>query len=175
MSTANFHNVNASCVFSYELEDEFDYDDLIANLETELAGIACDYHFDGSDPYQLRSYPSRAIGGIGRSRYYDGIEIAVELTVIVRAGYYSSCNLDWYSGYSIAGDETEERDFTELFKEAGCSPKMAAYLAQLAEKWAAGTATEMIAAIETIFRKYSQPLNVVGRFSNGETFYEKAV
>ncbi len=175
MSTANFHNVNASCVFSYELEDEYDYDDLIANLESELAGIACDYRFDGSDPHQLRSYPSRVIGGLGRSRSYDGIEIAVELTVIVRSGYYRGCNLDWYLGYSIAGDETEERDFTELFAEAGCSIKMAAYLAKLAEKWAAKTAAKMIAAIETMFRRYSQPLNIVGRFSNGETIYEKAV
>ncbi|RLC58390.1 MAG: hypothetical protein DRH89_01250 [Candidatus Cloacimonadota bacterium] len=77
--------------------------------------------------------------------------------------------------YIISGDEKEERDFTSVFKEVACSPNMAAYLARLEEKWAARTAAEMIADIETMISKYSLPLNVIGRFSNDETIYEKAV
>ncbi|RLC58389.1 MAG: hypothetical protein DRH89_01245 [Candidatus Cloacimonadota bacterium] len=75
MATANFHNINTGCVSSYELEDEIDCEDLIANLESELAGIVCDYRFNNFEPYLLCSYPSQA---------FDKIKIAVELTVIVR-------------------------------------------------------------------------------------------
>ena len=35
MATSNFHNVNASNIFAVELQDEFDYEDLVCNLESE--------------------------------------------------------------------------------------------------------------------------------------------
>ncbi|MDO9578283.1 MAG: hypothetical protein Q7J16_10395 [Candidatus Cloacimonadales bacterium] len=62
MATANFHNINASCVFSYELEDEFDYEGLVANLESELAVIACDYRFNGFLPNFSRKLSARPQG-----------------------------------------------------------------------------------------------------------------
>ena len=43
-----------------------------------------------------------------------------------------------------------------------------------ATKWAEKTKTELIELIEEVFTKVSQPLNVLGTASNGETFYEKA-
>lgn len=41
-------------------------------------------------------------------------------------------------------------------------------------KWAEKTKTELINLIEEVFTKVSEPLNVVGTFSNGETIYAKA-
>lgn len=32
MSKANFQNLNSSCVFSYKLGDEFDHEELIADI-----------------------------------------------------------------------------------------------------------------------------------------------
>ena len=36
MATSNFHNENASAIFAVQLEHEFDYDDLVENLKSEL-------------------------------------------------------------------------------------------------------------------------------------------
>ena len=36
MATSNFHNVNASHIFAVQLEDEWDYQDLVSNLESEF-------------------------------------------------------------------------------------------------------------------------------------------
>ena len=49
MSTSNFHNVNASRIFACELADEFDYDDLVENLQADLADLPGDYTFNGHD------------------------------------------------------------------------------------------------------------------------------
>ena len=59
MATSNFHNVNATHIFAVQLEDEWAYEDLVYNLESEF-----DIHNDYSDygksgPHELRSYPSR--------------------------------------------------------------------------------------------------------------------
>ena len=36
MATSNFHNVNASHIFAVQLEDTYEYDDLIDNIKSGL-------------------------------------------------------------------------------------------------------------------------------------------
>ena len=55
MATSNFHNVNATNIFAVQLEDEWEYQDLVSNLESEF-NTNLDYSdYSKSDP--RRSWP----------------------------------------------------------------------------------------------------------------------
>ena len=96
MATSNFHNVNASHIFSVQLEDEWAYDDLIQNLESEFNSHG-DYSTVGkSDPNDLRSYPSTSIGSFSNSVIIGDDEVSIFVTPVVRSGYYDGVNLDWH-------------------------------------------------------------------------------
>ncbi len=45
MSTPNFYNKNASRIFANECEEEWDYEDLKSNLNSELAKLETDNPF----------------------------------------------------------------------------------------------------------------------------------
>lgn len=86
MATSNFQNENASRIYAVDLENDWDYDDLISNLEFELSNMP-EYRDKGRDRHELRSYPSKVLGSL--------IDGDVQVVAIVRSGYYSGCNLDW--------------------------------------------------------------------------------
>lgn len=175
MATGNFHNVNASKIFACELESEFDYEDLMLNLEEALKAMKCDYCCRGEDPHGLRSFPSRVLTGMGFSKEYKEFSVDMEISIIIRSGYYSGCNLDWDIKYSIEGIESNKAVFVDLLEYyVECSEKMAKHKARLAEKWAVRRSSILISGIEAIFAEFSIPLLIVGRFSDGETIYEKA-
>ena len=137
MATSNFHNVNASRIFAVDLEDEFDYENIILNLESALACIP--EYIEGAcwDRHELRSYPSKVLGRLQKDN--------VEVYVIVRSGYYSGCNLDWDIYYDESPSKTDE-----------------------------ATGQQLIDKLEKLYAQWSMPLKVKARFSNGETWYEKA-
>jgi len=175
MSTSNFHNVNASRIFACELADEFDYEDLVENLQAALADLPNDYSFSGHDPHELRSYPSRVITGLALSKSYQDFSVDLELSIIIRSGYYAGCNLDWDLVYKIEGEPVFETEFYEPIRDyTDCSEQMALYKSEFARKWAEKTERELIRQVEAIFRQFSTPLRVAARFSNGETIYEEA-
>ena len=60
MATSNFHNVNATHIFACSLENEWDYEDLVSNLESELNNHKDYSDYGKTDPYELRSFPSRS-------------------------------------------------------------------------------------------------------------------
>ena len=152
MATSNFHNVNASSIFSVQLEDEWAYDDLISNLESEFNSHS-DYSTVGkSDPNDLRSYPSTSIGSFSNSVIIGEDEISIFVTPVIRSGYYDGCNLDWHVRYYVNGYED---DFYEHYDDT----KIQSFT------------NEYVAFIENIYSQYSQPLGVTAQFSNGETIY----
>ena len=175
MSTSNFHNVNANRIFACELADEFDYEDLLENLRSALSEVPVDYTFDGNDPHELRSYPSRVITGLALSKSYQNFSVDLELSIIIRSGYYAGCNLDWDLVYKIEGEPVFETEFYEPIRDySACSERMALYKSEFARKWAEKTERELIRQVEAIFRQFSTSLRVAARFSNGETIYEEA-
>ena len=175
MSTSNFHNVNASRIFACELADEFDYADLVENLGSALSEVTVDYTFEGNDPDELRSYPSRVITGLALSKSYQDFSVDLELSIIIRSGYYAGCNLDWDLVYKIEGEPVFETEFYEPIRDySACSERMALYKSEFARKWAEKTERELIRQVEAIFRQFSTSLRVAARFSNGETIHEKA-
>lgn len=150
MATSNFHNVNATNIFAVQLEDEWAYDDLVSNLESEFSKYS-DYYNDGiSDPNELRSFPSKSLGSLSNSITIEDDEVEIYVTPVIRSGYYEGCNLDWHVRLYVNGSEDDTYS-----DDARVSV----------------IANDYIECIEDIFEQYSQPLGVTARFSNGETIY----
>jgi hypothetical protein len=152
MATSNFHNVNATHIFAVQLEDEWAYEDLVYNLESEF-NIHNDYSDYGkTDPDELRSYPSRSLGSFSDSLTIGEDEVEIYITPVIRSGYYEGCNLDWHIKLYVNGyeDDTYADDANVL-----------------------RISNEYIEFIENIYSQYSEPLGVTARFSNGETIYHK--
>jgi hypothetical protein len=152
MATSNFHNVNASHIFACSLENEWDYEDLVSNLESELNNHKDYYDYGKSDPYELRSFPSRSLGSFSNSITIEDDEVEIYVTPVIRSGYYMGCNLDWHVRLYVNGyeDDTYADD---------------ARVGVIAD--------EYIEFIENIFEQYSDKLGVTAQFSNGETIYHK--
>jgi hypothetical protein len=152
MATSNFHNVNATHIFAVQLEDEWAYEDLVYNLESEF-NIHNDYSDYGkSDPNELRSFPSRSLGSFNDSLTIGDDEVEIYIIPVIRSGYYDGCNLDWHVRLYVNGyeDDTYADDANVL-----------------------RISNEYIEFIENIYSQYSEPLGVTARFSNGETIYHK--
>jgi hypothetical protein len=152
MATSNFHNVNATHIFAVQLEDEWAYEDLVYNLESEF-DIHNDYSDYGkSDPHELRSYPSRSLGSFSDSLTIGEDEVEIFVTPVIRSGYYEGCNLDWHIKLYVNGYEDDTyADNADVLR----------------------ISNEYVEFIEDVFQKYSEPLGVTARFSNGETIYHK--
>ena len=150
MATSNFHNVNATNIFAVQLEDEWAYDDLVSNLESEFSKYS-DYYDDGkSDPNELSSFPSKSLGSFSNMVTIEDDTVEIYLTPVIRSGYYEGVNLDWHVRLYVNGydDDTYSDDARVSV-----------------------IANDYIEFIEDIFEQYSQPLGVTARFSNGETIY----
>jgi hypothetical protein len=150
MATSNFHNVNATHIFAVQLEDEWAYDDLVENLESEFSKHSDYYDYGKSDPNELRSFPSKSLGSFSNSVVVGEDEVEIYITPVIRSGYYEGVNLDWHIRLYVNGydDDTYADDANVL-----------------------RISNEYIEFIEDIFEQYSQPLGVTARFSNGETIY----
>lgn len=152
MATSNFHNVNATHIFAVQLEDEWAYEDLVYNLESEF-NIHNDYSDYGkTDPDELRSFPSRSLGSFSDSLTIGDDEVEIYITPVIRSGYYEGCNLDWHIRLYVNGYEDDTyADNADVLR----------------------ISNEYIDFIENIYSQYSEPLGVTARFSNGETIYHK--
>jgi hypothetical protein len=152
MATSNFHNVNATHIFAVQLEDEWAYEDLVYNLESEF-----DIHnhysdYGKTDPDELRSYPSRSLGSFSDLLTIGEDEVQIFVTPVIRSGYYDGVNLDWHIRLYVNGYEDDTyADNADVLR----------------------ISNEYIEFIEDVFQKYSEPLGVTARFSNGETIYHK--
>jgi hypothetical protein len=153
MATSNFHNVNASSIFAVELQDTYEYDDLIDNIQSGLKSTGYYNMLTKSDPNELRSFPSTSIGAL--DNYVEdanGNGIVVTITAVVRSGYYDGVNLDWHCHLEEYGETIEH-----LLPAAE------------AEK------NRLVEMVEYVFSEFSTPLGVTAQFSNGETIYHPII
>lgn len=174
MATSNFHNVNASAIFAVPLENEYDYEDLICNLESELSNNPDYVDYGKTDTNELRSFPSRTLGSIRKYHDYKDFYLEVCVTPVIRSGYYSGVNLDWNVDYSINGDIY---DIHELKNGIGYNTalpisKIKIY-GSLAEKKAEKIKNQIVEELEALYNNYSDRYGVTAVFSNGETMYHK--
>ena len=152
MATSNFHNVNATNIFAVQLEDEWEYQDLVSNLESEF-NTNLDYSdYSKSDPNELRSFPSKSVGSFSNSIEIGEDEVEVYVTPVIRSGYYEGVNLDWHVRYYVNGSEDETYE-----SHPNIQTLVGVY----------------VNFIENVYEQYSQPLGVTARFSNGETIYHQ--
>jgi hypothetical protein len=174
MATSNFHNVNASAIFAVPLEHEFDYEDLVCNLESELSNNPDYVDYGKTDKNELRSFPSRTLGSIRKYHQYKDFYVEVCVTPVIRSGYYSGVNLDWNVDYAINGDvyDMDELENGIGYNTALPISKIKAY-SLLAEKKAEKLKNEIVEKVESIFSDYSDRYGVTAVFSNGETIYHK--
>jgi hypothetical protein len=152
MATSNFHNVNASKIFAVELENDFDYEDLVDNLESEFNNHTDFSDYGKSDPNELRSYSSKSLGSFSNSVTIGDDEVEIYVTPVIRSGYYEGCNLDWHVSLYVNGYQDDEYADDTL-------------VTAICEGY--------VEFIENIYSQYSDQLEVAARFSNGETIYNK--
>jgi hypothetical protein len=150
MATSNFHNVNASHIFAVRLEDEWEYDDLVSNLESEFNNNLDYSDYGKSDPNELRSFPSKSLGSFSNWLTIGDDEVEIYVTPVIRSGYYEGVNLDWHVRYYVNGYEDDTYETHNRVQTL-----VGVY----------------VNFIENVYEQYSQPLGVTARFSNGETIY----
>jgi hypothetical protein len=176
MATSNFHNENASAIFAVQLEHEFDYDDLVENLKSELNNDPDYVDYGKTDKHELRSFPSRTLGSIRKYVEYKDFYVEVCVTPVIRSGYYDGVNLDWNVDYLINGDaQYDNTDFyiDDIAHYGSMSKSKATKYAKLAEKKAEKVKNQIVEKVESIFSDYSEKYGVTAVFSNGETIYHK--
>ena len=176
MATSNFHNENASAIFAVQLEHEFDYDDLVDNLKSELNNDPDYVDYGKTDKHELRSFPSRTLGSIRKYAQYKDFYVEVCVTPVIRSGYYDGVNLDWNVDYLINGDasyDTPEFYIDDIAHYGNLSKSKAIQYAKLAEKKAEKVKNQIVEKVESIFSDYSEKYGVTAVFSNGETIYHK--
>jgi hypothetical protein len=176
MATSNFHNENASAIFAVQLEHEFDYDDLVDNLKSELNNDPDYVDYGKTDKHELRSFPSRTLGSIRKYAQYKDFYVEVCVTPVIRSGYYDGVNLDWNVDYLINGDasyDSPEFYIDDIAHYGSMSKSKATKYAKLAEKKAEKVKNQIVEKVESIFSDYSEKYGVTAVFSNGETIYHK--
>ena len=146
MSTANFVKKNASKYYAVETEEDYQYGDLVMNLQTEFKSEKDLWDSD-------RNYGGHIIAQVEK----EFGKWAVEFDIIIRSGYYAGVNLDWECRII----DVEER--TENYLGEIKLPKRI-------QSWI----DNRIKKIEKVFADYSTPLICTARFSNGEAMYAKA-
>lgn len=138
-----------------------------------------EFYTDGGKDDQDRSFYGKSLGYFRKIKTFGDVEVEVRIQAMIRSGYYEGANLDYNNPeLFIDGSEMDMDDFENDFKNYNHSDMNAGLLSiqsKHAHKWAEKALEEVTNALEEVYTSISMPLNVVGRFSNGETLYEKAI
>lgn len=145
--------MNATKIYAVSIENEYDYEDLISNLESEFKKDSDYYHYGKKCPHELRSFPCKSLGSFSGT-YVTDEQVTHEffVTPVIRRGYYGGCNLDWFVLYYIDCMEHEVHESESAVQRS---------------------INEYVETIENVFAMHSNQLNVFGTFSNGEAIYSK--
>jgi len=168
MGTSNFHNKNASKVFAILPGD--DDDEFYINDEIECVTDALRSKYGD----QRNTYISdgKLISTINETKRYQEFDVTIIVDMILRHGYYEGANLDWdveveINHWRVYWDSDTLLEDIQHCVDTKRNTKNAL-------KWIQKTVAKLTEEIEKEYATYTTPLNVVGRFSNGETIYEKS-
>ena len=191
MSTSNFFFKNKLYVVA--IEDEHDYNRLTTNIQELLNKIKESgqsknklitmdiYSADKPEHYTGRGsndYPTTQNGQITLTADFMGIELNLNLKVLVRSGYYSDANIDYV--WSLEADDalcqnnvgaqdildTYDSDDIDIDKAYANKEQLDKLLLDM-----------RLLALETylvVAKSFGEEYHVTNQFSNGETFYEKS-
>jgi hypothetical protein len=174
MATSNFYNKNASKIFASEIENEFDYDDLIDNVSYDIQDKHNSYYVTNKKYIDNGRYLKYSL--VESVSYKDDTLIEVFINPIIRSGYYSGANLDYEYEYYFEGEEVYDpadiQDYLEY--RLGYSEKKATKISDSRFKRLERIKNKLSKQLENIYESHTTPLVVTARFSNGETIYSKA-
>ena len=182
MATANFYNKNASYIYAIVPGDEYD-DYIYDDVETNVSEAIGEYVKN-----------SKAYLGYSNNKYIDdylievvsiteevaGISLSVNIEILMRPAYYWGANLDYEINYKV--ESVEFDDLSEAFQAyydvATWDFDMNKGLAKIQAKNAANRleniTNELVENVEKILEaNCTHVLQVVARFSNGETLYSE--
>jgi hypothetical protein len=159
--------------------DEWEYNDLLDCLRDALKEkFGRDYTEDDATDNN-RSYNGRYFASVSSSRNFMRLDVEVQIKCLARAGYYDGVSLDWEPVIYIDGTVNEDIQDAETSFRIACDYEQVNEGLQRAnwpklENWLEATKEHLTSEIEKVYEAFSTPLNVVARFSNGETIYSKA-
>jgi hypothetical protein len=179
MGTSNFYYKNARALyplFTGMDEDEaamFDYSEECQNIAEHIDELVGMDSVD-NDIIHGTSFQSRSLGHKSYSKSFGDVDIEVRIIAIITSGYYEGACLDWIMEVYQDGHQVDEigewKDYTYTDMSAGLCKIQEGN----ASKWAARMTDKLSDEIEEAFAKIATPYKLIGRASNGETFYQKA-
>lgn len=165
MSTSNFHFINTLHAIEIDDDDEFIFDDTTENifydLEKEFSDIAnvVITREKYSSPHELNSYGRQVFAEISLNIDDENATLALTRS----GGYYSGANFDFDVILNDRDDDYPENITND-------EPGIHIFAIGEEEKF-------LLTAIERvtkIYDRYTDKLNLVATFSNGEAVYEKS-
>lgn len=157
---------------SYEYDDFKEY--LRETAQEEVKELKNIWYKEESGSDNDRNYCATDLFSFNTSKMFGDIEVEVSIIGQIVSAYYEGASLDFAVEFNDEEYTNDEPDFEWLFEyQSDMNKGLQVLQNRNAIKWAEKTKTELIELIEEVFTKVSQPLNVLGTASNGETFYEK--
>ena len=171
---------NASSYFVVlERESDQDVDELIEDITFQLKS-----RIPNTVPLTKvrnramnRSYPTGPICIVYAHNSFYGVEVVVELDIVLRLGYYEAAVLDYEITFFANNFEEEDISLAgECFFDE-CSNHgnagMSLIQSRNAQKWANREFERLVTEVEEVFKMYSTEYVSLGHASNGEQFYRK--
>jgi len=197
MATSNFYNKDASkifvCLESYEdfiLDEDgneteeketrqperYEINEFIEDVKEQLEELGNYYMSETSGKYN-RNFSETSLGTIYKSKNFAGVEVNVYVNCCLISGYYEAANLDYSVSFDVGNytemDETDlndlEQDMYDMIQNYG----MAKIQAKNVLKWLNKATIELTDLVEEVYTKNSNQYQLMARFSNGETMYQK--
>ena len=182
------HDTEYRAVESWEVSEFYSY--LKERAEEKVKGTKYKYREANGKSDNDRSYPATELFHYDIDKTYGDITVEVRIIAQIVGAYYEGASLDFTVG--IYNDSefvelengryttTEEDVINDLFYigyadgyHSSMSLGLRTMLSKHAIKWAEKEVVELKNRIEEVFTEVSEPLTVVGTFSNGETIYSK--
>lgn len=193
MATSNFHSQNDYGTFVVEIEEGAFYDDIPQQYRDMFGALQKEMGFEFIEGSrhdrvhsELRSFPSVAIGVVSlKSGNTDWLrkggesvcEAMVSAQVVLRSGYYEHMNLDWEyaieSYHSELGSCYDMGDEPESEINGDNTPKVNQELSWM-QAFIDREQAKLGEMLNKVCTRLTQKYQVSAKFSNGETWYEKA-
>lgn len=192
MGTSNFYYKDK--LYAVELEDDHSHDILTHNISYRLEVMAEKAKsknkkielsiYGGDEPTWTRgsdngerNFPSMNCGQVVVKSTFMGIDLRLDLDVLVRNGYYEHVNIDYLWKLNIEGvDFNEDDEAFEVFKYLDMSHFPEGLIemnrANL-DKRLSDMRTLALEVFTFIGSTYGKEYDLAARFSNGETSFTK--
>ena len=191
MSTSNFYYKNK--LYAVAIQDELDYDRLISNIQELLSKmkesaksknklINMNIYSTGKAEYfrgaGSNSYPTTENGQLILTADFMGIELKLNLEILVRSGYYQDANIDYV--WSLEADDAlcqnnvDAQDILNTYDSDDLDIELAYANQEQLNKLLLDMRLLALEFYLVVAKSFGEEYHMTNQFSNGETFYEKS-